>query len=426
MDSAALLAHFDVSVLRNRLYDLRDNGGARQLNPTANDSGTHINVVLQGGGTLGIAHVGVIYALELLKVRIAGVAGTSAGAIAALLICAARSGKPGQPYSLDILEVLSSMPADEFIDGPYLIRRMIKELLLNRAIDVPELAIPANSAVRRLSRKGGLNHGTQLLEWLQTTLAKRFGVITINDLLRRLDAAVDGAHEACSESTGGLPKPDPINCLQMIATGLRHGLKAVFPRAWDLFDLDAGKTSPAIFARASMSIPIFFEQFRLRTRADRWKQHVEFDLENMYDENDIEELAGLDELRFVDGGVLSNFPIDAFRAPDGRVENWLQALPTIGFSMFSSSKKIRDEGTFEPTGIKSIVELGVELFSATRALRDREARLLCKLPSGIAFIDTHEHNWLNFMLDEPSTRDLFIRGMRCVAELVEQRMRTEA
>src|SRR5271156_2231237 len=49
-----------------------------------------MHLVLQGGGTLGIAHVGAVHGLETAGIRFVGLAGTSAGAIVALLLCCAR------------------------------------------------------------------------------------------------------------------------------------------------------------------------------------------------------------------------------------------------------------------------------------------------------------------------------------------------
>jgi predicted acylesterase/phospholipase RssA len=56
---------------------------------TGNIRLTHL--VLQGGGTLGIAHLGFLYGLEQAGVRFVGTAGTSAGAIVALMLAAAEA-----------------------------------------------------------------------------------------------------------------------------------------------------------------------------------------------------------------------------------------------------------------------------------------------------------------------------------------------
>src|SRR5438445_12971265 len=59
-----------------------------------------IGIVLSGGGARGIAHLGVLAALEELGVRIDAVAGTSSGAIAGALYAAGNSPR----YIKDILK----------------------------------------------------------------------------------------------------------------------------------------------------------------------------------------------------------------------------------------------------------------------------------------------------------------------------------
>lgn len=417
MDVTELIAHHDVAEVRTQLEQLSRMDAARVLHPRCKSPDVFINIVLQGGGTLGIAHVGVLYALELLRVHVVGVAGTSAGAIAALLIAAARGDDIEKPYARELLDVLGSMPSHEFIDGPYLVRRLIKELLLARSLNPIELSSPAWSAAWRLLATNGLNPGTAFLEWLRAVLADRFQVKTIEDLRGRLSGALANAKRHCArdDSANGV---EPFDGLQMIATGIPQGLKVVFPREHVLFDLDTTSESPAIFARASMSIPFFFDPLRLPPRKDAWRRTLESDasFRRMFDEEDLTELARLDYIRFVDGGVLSNFPIDAFTARKAR--NWLQRLPTIGFSMISRQQEMLEETAPAERGFAGLTSLCTQMFSATRALRDREARSACHSPSRIAFIDTGEHNWLNFMLDDDSARDLFVRGMRSVVQLV--------
>jgi NTE family protein len=423
MDTSALLAHHQVSAVRTDLLQLQRQGHARRLNPQCTRGDVFINIVLQGGGTLGIAHVGVLYALELLQVRTVGVAGTSAGAIAALLIAAARKDST-QLYAEKLLQVLTSMPANEFIDGPYLVRRFIKELLLQRSLDFVELSPPGWRALDRLMQKRGLNPGTAFFEWLRGVLADRFEVRTIADLLERLGTTLACAKDAFSASLepGRLitapGEADPEDALQMVATGLPHGMKIVFPRQRSLFEMDTQSTSPAMFARASMSIPFFFEPLQLPLNVRGWNAMLDADPARlMYSEVDREQLRSLDAIHFVDGGVLSNFPMDAFSAPP-QSASWVQQLPTIGFSMISRQELVSTEAPPVTKGAMALGAMCMQMFSATRALRDREARARCTLPSRIAFIDTGEHNWLNFMLDDDSTRDLFVRGMKCVVELV--------
>jgi len=52
------------------------------------DNNQYVDLVMEGGGVLGIALVGYTYALESVGIRFLGVGGTSAGAINAMLVVA--------------------------------------------------------------------------------------------------------------------------------------------------------------------------------------------------------------------------------------------------------------------------------------------------------------------------------------------------
>jgi NTE family protein len=75
----------------------------------------YVDLVMEGGGVLGIALTGYTYILEQAGIRFLGVGGTSAGSINALMIAAL--GPPGQAKSERLLDILSRMPMESFIDG---------------------------------------------------------------------------------------------------------------------------------------------------------------------------------------------------------------------------------------------------------------------------------------------------------------------
>ena len=55
----------------------------------------YVDLVMEGGGMLGIALVGYTYVLEQVGIRFLGIGGTSAGSINALLVAALA--EPGMP-----------------------------------------------------------------------------------------------------------------------------------------------------------------------------------------------------------------------------------------------------------------------------------------------------------------------------------------
>lgn len=98
--------------------------------------------------------------------------------------------------------------------------------------------------------------------------------------------------------------------LRVVASDLTHRRMLVFPD--DLAQATYGLPDPLSFpvaqaVRASMSIPFFFEPFHLSLP------------------------SGL-KATLVDGGMLSNFPVELF-APQGQPAQ----VPTFGFSLYSPS-----------------------------------------------------------------------------------------
>src|SRR6188768_1294185 len=89
----------------------------------------------------------------------------------------------------------------------------------------------------------------------------------------------------------------------LVATDISTETKTVLPRMARLYWANWNAVDPALFVRASMAIPYFFEPLRVRDLPRRPELK--------------EELAGYDgdsptEVAFADGGVLSNFPIRLF------------------------------------------------------------------------------------------------------------------
>lgn len=358
-----------------------------------------MNLVLQGGGTLGIAHVGAIHGLELAGARFAGVAGTSAGAIAALLICSLRKSWD-KAVGEELLDILSSMPAQDFIDGSYLVRRLIKDLLSENVPDLLELAIPATAGYQALTLRQGLNPGLAFEEWLARTLRNRCEIQSLNDLELHVE---NGRPQHLRHM-----KKD---ALRMIATALPYGHKFEFPRDRDVLTWDGAVTSPALFARASMSIPLFFEPLEAQL-SENWQNQITRFARALPEELSMQ-MKAEKGVYFVDGGVLSNFPIDTFRSDVGFNE-----LPTLGLSMYSTDL-LADEGS-KRTGIGGLINMAALIFDAARLRRDRDAANNRQPNEFVHYIDTGPHNWLNFSLSDDDITDLFYRGLNAAKIFLNQ------
>lgn len=173
-----------------------------------------------------------------------------------------------------------------------------------------------------------------------------------------------------------------------------------------------------------MSIPLFFEPYELRLDDIRWKAYVGEKYEKYYAQSYVEEASALEAMFFLDGGLLSNFPIDAFATQLYRAAG--RRIPTIGVALTGVDKS---RGAPEPGSMSAFRQYVVKAISSIRYSRDREAvryvRLAQQVSGGasrpnIAFIDTGDHNWLNFNLSERDMEDLYLLGLERSVAFIEQ------
>ena len=182
--------------------------------------------------------------------------------------------------------------------------------------------------------------------------------------------------------------------LAIITADLTTETKVEFPRMASLYWANPEKVNPALYVRASMSIPYFFSPVVVGnipqgTAAKKnWDDMVSF----------TGELPA--SCSFVDGGILSNFPIDVFHKT-----NSVPRLPTFGIRLGDDRNKANT--------ISNPLNLFGAMFNSLRHLHDydfilknTDYRML------IGKIDIGDHDWLNFGIDDAAKRDLFLRGAR--------------
>ncbi len=237
-----------------------------------------LDLVLEGGGVKGIGLVGAVLTLDAAGFRFPRVAGTSAGAITAALIAALqRSGKP----LAQLRDFVESVDYSKFEEAGVIRRH------LGAAADAEALVL-----------HDGLYTGDYLVQWLGGLL-DQIGVTTFADL--RLD------------DPGSSLGPGRDYALVVHTADLTRGKLVRLP--WDYpdygFDPDAQRIVDAV--RASMSIPFFFRPVRHDVPA------ATFD--------GVSYPAGT--VTWVDGGLLSNFPVEVFDRSDGSPARW----PTLGIKL---------------------------------------------------------------------------------------------
>ena len=390
------------------------------------------NLVLQGGGTLGLAHVGLIVGLEEAGFRFPAVAGTSAGAIVTIGQFALRGTSILNPVGDRLTRLVEDMPMDTFVDGPRAIRRLIKRFAAKRSLMRLVYLPGAFMALRHVLRFRGLNSGQVFENWLASTLTEEH-VDTIESLRGRAaqiandlsainhiewasgDVSDGPAAAKANPFLGGKSQLDPDAMIKMIATAMPTGMKFCMPQDLHLLHHEYADISPAKMVRMSMSIPLFFEPCVLRTSKERWKAHVYREIAPFLSDKAAGEMADLQQLIFLDGGLFSNLPTDE------AVKGMSPQIASISVPL------VHDEASVSFQNRASIRALATDasvLANAVRLQRDRDAHstLIRDQPDNrrVVKIDTGRANWLNFTMSKAEKEDLYVAGLVRVRDFLNK------
>ncbi len=226
------------------------------------------DLVLSGGGVKGVGLVGAVVGLLDAGYQPQRVSGTSAGSIVGAIVAAAAH--TGAMTSAQVKELALQLDYRKFLDPG------------------PVERVPLIGPSLALVRGSGIYKGDYAHEWVRGQLAD-LGVSTFGDL------ALDDDE---------LP-PEQRYRLVVTVADVTTGQLVRLP--WDyhrVYGLDPDQQLVADAVRASMSIPFIFRPTSLTST------------------------AGLTST-LVDGGLLSNFPIDSLDRTDGRAPRW----PTFGITL---------------------------------------------------------------------------------------------
>ncbi|MEX2504071.1 MAG: patatin-like phospholipase family protein [Egicoccus sp.] len=299
------------------------------------------DLVLEGGGAKGVALAGAVAGLARGGVTFERIAGTSAGAVVAALLAA-------------------GMPADD-------LDRLARDLELRDLVPAGPLDRlgTVGQGLRGLSvlLELGLHDHRPMKAWLRERLSA-LGVETFGDLRRDVDG----------DDLSGRRQYR----LVLAAADITRARQVLLP--WDYVDygLDPDAQPVVDAVAASAAIPLVFEPVRLP-------------------------FPGEDEQAvLVDGGLLSNFPVDVFDRVDGRPPRW----PTIGVKLSA-----RPEGTAEivqpVTGpvsyVRALVGTAVTAWDQ-RHLEDPD------VVERTIFVDTTGYPSLDFDLEASRRAELAERG----------------
>jgi NTE family protein len=379
--------------VREVLGRLRRTCEGKRFSDVVDDRGNqYADLVMEGGGVLGVALVGYTYVLEEMGIRFLRVGGTSAGSINATLV--AGLGTPQERKSEKIVKELANVDFWTFVDGGGAARAFVRTLV--RRPSIVGLGFRGLWVLNSISKHLGLNPGGAFYGWLSGILSGD-GVGTTRKLRERMAQLPPGLRTREGEELG----PERANPhLALVAADVSTQTKVEFPNMAPLYWRDPDDVNPALYVRASMSIPYFFRPLRVagvpqgaEARA-RWR-----------------DLAGYDEeppevCTFVDGGIMSNFPIDLFHAPEK-----VPTAPTFGAKLGTDQRRSAE--------ISSPRRLGAAAFSSASHTLDYD--FIKRNPDYmklVSYIDTGQHGWLDFDLSDAAKVDLFVRGARKAAEFL--------
>lgn len=354
----------------------------------------YVDLVQEGGGVLGIALVGYTYILETAGIRFFHLAGTSAGAINTLILAGIDGiGKAKSHY---VLDVLAKQDLFEFVDGDPVLKEIIQKVIDGTPFKkvLGKLLWNIKKIKVALFENLGLNPGKKFEKWIEKVLLESPNhVTTIGELQEKRSKKyfpVGLKHRI----TG--PIADDKALIHVITADLTTQSKVEFPMMTHLYWGDKYlDQSPAKLVRASMSVPFFFIPFEIdnipgagQPANESWIKHANF--------------HGLipQKVKFVDGGMISNFPINVFHSKSKSVPR----KPTFGVKLST----YRDE-------CSKVDDLGGFMGSMISTMRhDSDNEFLIQNPDFknlICFIDADkDFNWLNFKMSDEQKKKLFLLG----------------
>ena len=301
------------------------------------------DLVLEGGGVKGIGLVGSVLVLDDHGYCFPRVAGTSAGAIVASLVAAHQVA--GRPLR-NLEPLLRSVDSRRFKDEHWL----------------AAATAPVGEVVELLLHMG-IAKGDYLVEWLGNLLAD-LGVVTFADL----------AIAEHDDPGSALPAEQRYR-LVVHTSDISRGALVRLPWDCEEYGQDPRAMRVVDAVRASMSIPFFFRPVSVATPHGK--------------------------VTWVDGGLLSNFPITVFDRTDDRPARW----PTWGVKLSARPSLVQVD---QPAS--SNLELAVACLTTLLASTDRYHLDDIKVTERTMFVDTASVSAVDFAISSAEQATLYATG----------------
>lgn len=371
----------------------------------------YVHLVMQGGGTLGIALVGYIYMLEKAGIRFLKLGGTSVGALTAAFMAA--SDYIDARKSDVLLEHLAQLDLLSLQDDPETVAKFTGVIETIRGDDASSWLIArmfskfynlsvAGDLLEMLKDKWGVLSGNALEQWLEKVFSG-WGVATCADLYKLRKPGKNNQLYFRSSSNENNAKFSQQNYADneeifLIAADVTTETKAIFPKHAGLYWENPNMISPAKLVRASVSVPIIFEPMVVKNIPSSvenkliWKEELKY-------------AANLpEEVRFVDGGIISNFPIDLFDEQN-------PSAPIFGVKLGLDRSHNNDMN-----GLLDYVRC---MFDTARKTYDYEfLRQNPKFEEVIQVVEVDGFDWLKFALSDEEKLKLFRRGAEAALDFL--------
>jgi NTE family protein len=305
------------------------------------------DLVLSGGGVKGIGLVGAVVALMDGGYRAQRVSGTSAGSIVGAIVAAASMG-------------------DQL--GPEEVKKLALQLDYHKFTDPGALErLPVLGPSLAVLRGTGIYKGDYAHDWVRSQL-KTLGVRTFGDL-----AMVDDS----------LPAEQRYKLVVTVAD-VTTGQLVRLP--WDyrrVYGLDPDEQFVADAVRASMSIPFYFRPVTLTSS------------------------TGLTST-LVDGGILSNFPIDSLDRTDRRPPRW----PSFGVTVLPNLPEGNDKviPALAPIRLLGPPHLLESVITTVLVGRDQAYLSQPWVSARAIRVDSTDVGFLDFDISDNEIEALYVKG----------------
>jgi len=361
-----------------------------------NEGNYYVDLVQEGGGVLGIALIGYTYILEKAGIRFFDLAGASAGAINSMLIASIQD--ISKEKSTKILSALAEQNLFDFVDGGKKIKKLVRRFTENKSV-VGTIIWNIFHLKNLIIKNMGLNPGNAFEAWISQKIGEN-GITTLSDLKKRMADLPELFNIADSAPVKAYYTGFKV---AVVATDATTKTKVEFPRMAPLY-WDPAKTdvNPASFVRASMSIPFFFEPFTVKNipscgdnQNPTWQ-----DMAGYYG-------TVPEEIKFVDGGLISNFPINIFHV-DG-----IPKKPTFGVRLSAYREQAANTSKFGGF-MSGMLDAVRQQFDFDFLLKHPDYKqLICMLDADKTY------SWLDFNISDENKLGLFKLGATRAISFIE-------